>query len=346
MKVNYVLLISLLIVGLLFVPAVSAEAITIDISDAQTISNNYVVPSPFYKENGFSVSGVYIQNIKEIRAPLTIVSFHEMNSNEFMFSGSKRVKISNLGAGEIGFYRNPSGSSYLYLIIDEWDVEKAQLESNDWRIYFLYNETTGTRLDKDGFIPGNPKAVNYGKGVPALIETNKPVVLFGDVWDTYMYQSSGYFGGNITVNSETTFKAKIIGNFTENPKMGASDNLQIIRTIEGISYESNVLVTGHSSDIPYLNNTGYGNTSVLQLPALDRPFKIDVYSNGLNRIYSYTIPIGTVDPGDPGDPVDPGETPIMRTGTVTMTDHNGTSITGFEVTAVNHYTGQEYNVST
>jgi len=36
----------------------------------------------------------------------------------------------------------------------------------------------------------------------------------------------------------------------------------------------------------------------------------------------------------------------MRTGTVTMTDNNGTSISGFEVTAVNHYTGQEYNVST
>ena len=48
------------------------------------------------------------------------------------------------------------------------------------------------------------------------------------------------------------------------------------------------------------------------------------------------------DPGDPGDPTDP----VLRTGTVTMTDHNGTSISGFEVTAINHYTGESYSVST
>ena len=49
---------------------------------------------------------------------------------------------------------------------------------------------------------------------------------------------------------------------------------------------------------------------------------------------------------DPGDPGDPGDQPVLRTGTVTMTDHNGTSIHGFEVTAVNHYTGESYTVST
>lgn len=36
----------------------------------------------------------------------------------------------------------------------------------------------------------------------------------------------------------------------------------------------------------------------------------------------------------------------LRTGTVTMTDHNGTTIRGFEVKAVNYYTGEEYTVST
>ena len=38
--------------------------------------------------------------------------------------------------------------------------------------------------------------------------------------------------------------------------------------------------------------------------------------------------------------------PVLRKGTVTMTDNNGTTITGFEVTAVNHYTGEEYTVAT
>lgn len=46
-----------------------------------------------------------------------------------------------------------------------------------------------------------------------------------------------------------------------------------------------------------------------------------------------------------GDPVVPSNA-ILRTGTVTMTDNNGTTITGFEVTAVNYYTGEEYTVST
>ena len=38
--------------------------------------------------------------------------------------------------------------------------------------------------------------------------------------------------------------------------------------------------------------------------------------------------------------------PIYRTGSVTMTDDNGVTIYGFKVTAVNHYTGEEYTVAT
>ncbi len=50
-------------------------------------------------------------------------------------------------------------------------------------------------------------------------------------------------------------------------------------------------------------------------------------------------------------PVEPTPTPTppqptSRTGTVTMTDYNGTTISGFEVVAVNAYTGQSYNIST
>jgi hypothetical protein len=56
-----------------------------------------------------------------------------------------------------------------------------------------------------------------------------------------------------------------------------------------------------------------------------------------NNVYTYTFTAnGVTTP----------EEPTFRTGSVTMTDHNGTSISGFEVTAVNHYTGEEYTVST
>ena len=62
----------------------------------------------------------------------------------------------------------------------------------------------------------------------------------------------------------------------------------------------------------------------------------------LGTEYAYPLYEGDT----PADPDDPGETSTLRTGSVTMTDHNGTSISGFEVTAVNHYTGEEYTVST
>lgn len=64
-----------------------------------------------------------------------------------------------------------------------------------------------------------------------------------------------------------------------------------------------------------------------------------------NGEYFYRELLVTETPITP-TPTDPGESPTLRTGSVTMTDHNGTSISGFEVTAVNHYTGEEYTVST
>jgi hypothetical protein len=56
-----------------------------------------------------------------------------------------------------------------------------------------------------------------------------------------------------------------------------------------------------------------------------------------NNVYTYTFTAnGVTTP----------EEPTFRTGSVTMTDHNGTSITGFEVIAVNYYTGESHTVST
>lgn len=52
----------------------------------------------------------------------------------------------------------------------------------------------------------------------------------------------------------------------------------------------------------------------------------------------FSFPLGIDVPGDPSLP--------LRTGTVTMTDHNGTTLSGFEVTAVNFFTGESYTVST
>jgi len=72
------------------------------------------------------------------------------------------------------------------------------------------------------------------------------------------------------------------------------------------------------------------------------PYYVEIQSPSTGTWFNRTL-YGTPDPGDPGDP---GDQPVLRTGTVTMTDHNGTSIHGFEVTAVNHYTGESYTVTT
>ncbi len=75
------------------------------------------------------------------------------------------------------------------------------------------------------------------------------------------------------------------------------------------------------------------------------PFTVSIYNPQNDKWYNSTYGEAST-PTDPTDPTDPGDQPVLRTGTVTMTDHNGTSISGFEVTAVNHYTGESYTVTT
>ncbi len=88
-----------------------------------------------------------------------------------------------------------------------------------------------------------------------------------------------------------------------------------------------------------------GGTSNVQYIVLESqyPFTVSIYNAQNDKWYNSTYGEASTDPGDPGDP---GDQPVLRTGTVTMTDHNGTSIHGFEVTAVNRYTGESYTVST
>ncbi len=97
----------------------------------------------------------------------------------------------------------------------------------------------------------------------------------------------------------------------------------------------------------YGNVTGPYHDSVTKSTLRDKnlsPFMVDVESTEFGEVYRAYLGPGefTFDP-DP-DPVPGDET--LRRGSVTMTDHNGTSISGFKVIAVNHYTGQSYSVST
>ena len=82
------------------------------------------------------------------------------------------------------------------------------------------------------------------------------------------------------------------------------------------------------------NFTNYGED--FQWTILKRDIDLLEVISPSGKVYSY--PLESDIPDEP--------TPTLRTGTVTMTDHNGTTISGFEVKAVNYYTGEEYTVST
>jgi hypothetical protein len=109
--------------------------------------------------------------------------------------------------------------------------------------------------------------------------------------------------------------------------------VSLTRNLDGNTYTSTLQITSDSGyfvdtspndiDVPYI---GSGTWNV---------------TNPGGRIYSGILGFDTPQP----TPTQPSQ-PVLRTGSVTMTDNNGTTISGFDVTAINHYTGEEFTEST
>lgn len=106
--------------------------------------------------------------------------------------------------------------------------------------------------------------------------------------------------------------------------------VSLTRELNGKKYVSTLQIT---SDAGSFSDTSSNNIEVPYIGS--GTWKV---TNPYGREYSGILRSETPQP----TPVQP----VLRTGTVTMTDNNGTTISGFEVKAVNHYTGEEYNVST
>lgn len=126
-------------------------------------------------------------------------------------------------------------------------------------------------------------------------------------------------------------------NVTKSTSEADGYDITLLRTINNKYYTSTITIY-NGDDIVY-TNTQHG-TEVIDwypLPAIDRI----IVTSPTGKNFTYVLDSAPTDPADPDDPTD-----IMRTGTVTMTDNNGTTISGFEVTAVNHYTDQSYTVAT
>ena len=115
--------------------------------------------------------------------------------------------------------------------------------------------------------------------------------------------------------------------------------IDLIRTVNDITASSTIEIYQNTSLV-------YANTGTEDLVLWYPQTAIDIIKvTSPIRTHSYDLKEYTSgEPGEPGEPSEP--TPTLRTGTVTMTDHNGTTIRGFEVKAVNYYTGEEYTTST
>lgn len=117
------------------------------------------------------------------------------------------------------------------------------------------------------------------------------------------------------------------------------ENIVNIDSIDD-GYMIGIVKNGHGSQVILNNDYGanfyYASTgNDLNIPVYGHAVQIAIQSP--SRWYNTTYPAS--------DPINPIETSV-RTGTVTMTDNNGTTITGFNVTAINAYTGENYTVST
>ncbi len=106
------------------------------------------------------------------------------------------------------------------------------------------------------------------------------------------------------------------------------------RTFDGEPYTSTVDIS--HQDVVLHSSTVQGTKETFWYPKTG----VDLVKIVSPSHQEYLFPLGV------DSPPPPTSQPTLRTGTVTMTDHNGTTITGFEVTAVNHYTGESYTVAT
>lgn len=311
MKVSYLLLLSLLIVGALFVPAVSAESL-IDSgvnSAAFTQSNTQYYDSTTGEITFYNIAEWQGLETVYIKGNLHATSVNTLKANP-SYSRAVTAKIGTtvIGTGVAGYNGffdaagNPTGVQ-CWVDFDTWDI----------------GSRTGTQsvvlTPESGTIFNGIKLYLGDLGSSGRVSTERPAGFSRD--------GGRLFSGSHIVRSSYYWK---------NAVEDTGESIVLTRNFDGTAYQSNLKVT-------------YGATTITDGRAvnLEIPYAGSGTWNVTNpygRTYSGILGSGS------GTPQPPVVEPVYRTGSVTMTDNNGTTITGFEVTAVNHYTGQSYNVST
>lgn len=319
MKVSYLLLISLLIVGALFVPAVSAYDYEETISES-TVGYTYPVSSEVRTTGAlnreFAQFGVrYIENCKDvilikfnpnckfISVPATSQSFEV----EFHIDSRDGPVV---GRGDYQTWRtNPSDPNGMCQIdFLEWNVDGY---TGSHQIYMT--KTTGTWVSNTVITTYTSNDINH------QIE-----------WQDAAPGTWGKARAILDVYYRDEFK-----HYYNIDEIGGNYYVNIEKNVDGKSYGSTVYL--RDGDNILMDNPKHTTTDINRV-LTKAPITLDIFG-GNNKWYNRTFYTDT--------PVDPTPSqPGLRKGTVTMTDHNGTPISGFEVTAVNHYTDEEYTVST
>ena len=344
MKVNHVLLISLLIVGALFVPAVSAESIY---DETYTESIEATVKTWFDAGAGYSRTpnmlymskNLVNNNTKQVMTRLSSAYFENYGSlpdegQNWPVEYKRLDNSQHVGYGEYGYFKLKIGSTNYLQITATFDELDSEAVSGDTLI-------TINSL-------GSP--IIYPASVGWDARTAQSLV-----WNWLKTDTSGYkcafgtkSGSDYTLFAGTNY-IFIYGNW--------QNRLIIESEQKGVLNQSTITLQRVFSDEAHPSefHVKYGDTTVSKTASTDQfltipeefyPFSTHVKSISGNWYNETFFADSGGDPTDPGH--DPGTDPVqaLRTGSVTMTDHNGTSITGFEVTAVNHYTGEAYTVST
>ena len=307
MKVTHLLLISLLIVGALFVPAVTAEEI------------------PYY-DSGYNEEYFKIDSSRFLTEQFAIKLYDisEWKGLSFVYLSGPVDEYGKRTLNESPYYSEP-----VTLKIGSTVVGHGQAYYN---ALYAGKEVTGCQIwiDIDSFdhrefkgaqtINIYPDSGTLYNGVRLLFDdTKQPTKNESIGFSTYSYTTNGFLTGTHMARASYEWENRIIVDDT---------TLTIIREINNQNYFSNVTVLFEDTVI---NDASIEN-------------KLIHYTGDVEWII--INPYGKVYTGSYVESPTEEPLPLLRTGTVTMTDHNGTTISGFSVKAVNYYTGVEYDVST
>lgn len=331
MKRYYCLALALL---LLVIPHVAAadtySDMNIIIDDNIVDSYNYHIDSSLPstgsdRPNYFRVE--QSENYMGSRVVLIWFSDNIINNNESIHSNQTAVSVMTkegtiIGNGTLGYYRDATKAGYIFLDF-VWEVPQSGRNT-----YLLRSSS-----DLGTFASYSLDDVRMSTGSTPLGEMSD--TLPAGFYVTNTGPTGAVVAGDYTINTFKPFRHII--EVSEHSEF--TDRINVYRVVDGTPYGSMVSISGKSGE--YLNSTGQTNIEYY-IGNEDRPYRVAIY-NMFGKWYEYHFydEITTPTPTQT-----PGVQPVLRTGTVTMTDHNGTTISGFDVRAVNHYTGEEYTVST